>query len=235
MSGALSSVLVLMSVSALAQTDFYTENPSYNLTGSGAPASGYNGNVGIRFGLQASDVPAGDAVEVTALGFWAGTSGQFTGAGTVDYNHTLSLWVPNTYANRTGSYASLNLASVTLSAGATVDANGFAWVTLSTPITLVPSDYYMVLTSVTSGQTTDPYLNPYDNGSSGNTAITGYAGTPFVDYEGAYSTSGQAYNGSGYLGPNLQYEIVVVPEPSIMALGGIGLMALMVYRRRAVK
>ena len=54
MSGALSSVLALMSLSALAQTDLYNENPSYNLTGN--VETGYNGNVGNNFQVLASGV-----------------------------------------------------------------------------------------------------------------------------------------------------------------------------------
>jgi len=224
MSGALSSVLALMSLSALAQTDLYNENPSYNLTGN--VETGYTGNVGNNF-----QVLAGSTVDVTALGFYDGTPGMWTGSGTVVNNHTLSLWGPS--ATSGGNLGSLNLASVTLNAGATVDANGFAWVTLSTPIALVPGDYYDVLTSMTAGSGNDAYLQPYDTGSSGNPSYVLTSGAPFKIVQGAYSTSGYAYSLSTYLGPNLQYEIV--PEPSTVALGGIGLMALMAYRRRAVK
>jgi len=230
--GALGSVLVLMSVSALAQTDLYTENPAFNLSGN--VNSGYSGNVGIVF---SNAVPAGNTVEVTALGFYAGTPGQFTGAGTVDYNHTLSFWGPGTSLGY--NFSSVNLASVTLTAGTAVDLNGFAWVSLGTPITLAPSAYYLLMTTVTSGQSTDPYLSPYDSGSGGNPVVLFTAGGPgtgvgFDSSEGAYNTTGGiAYSDSGYLGPNLQFEIV--PEPSTMALGGMGLMALMVYRRRAAK
>jgi hypothetical protein len=224
MSSALSTVLALMSVPALAQTDLYLENPSYNTNGN--VLHNYTGNVGNNFQVVAADVPAGDSVEVTALGFYAYL-------GTTVNNHTLSLWGPS--ATSGGNLGSLNLASVTLSAGATADANGFAWVTLSTPITLVSGDYYDLLASVTSGSGNDPYLVPYDNGSSGNPVITpdvNGVDAPFYIVQGAYSTSGYAYTWSTYLGPNLQYE--EVPEPSTMALGGIGLMALMVYRRRTV-
>jgi len=235
----LSSLLILAAMPALAQTDMYLENPGFT----GTAQFGYTGNIGNNFQLVAADVPAGDTVNVTALGFYAGISGsgQWSTAGTVLQSHTLSLWGPKTSSG--GSFSGLSLDSVTLNAGATVDANGFAWVTLSTPTALVPGDYYLLMASVTSGSagTSDPYLNPYDSSSPQNAAITPDAsgvitGTPFYVSEGAYNTTGgYAYTWSTYLGPNLQY--VMVPEPSILALlvSSMAMTLALVSRRRASK
>lgn len=233
---ALSSLMILAAMPTLAQTDIYTENPAFT----GSPNYGYTGNVGNNFQLVAADVSAGDTVNVTALGFYAGISGsgQWSTAGSVLQNHTLSLWGPNT--SSLGSFSGLSLASVTLTAGSAVDANGFAWVALSTPISLTPGDWYLLMAGVTSGSagSADPYFNPYDSSSPQNAVITPDAsgvitGTPFYVNEGAYNTTGgYAYTWSTYLGPNLQYEVVPVPEPTSLAFLAGGLALTLISRRR---
>ena len=196
------AVSLLCAAPALAQVqatgNAYLENPAYNL--SGQVNRGYTGNVGCNF--KVSSIPFGDTISITALGFYSGTNGEYTGAGTVVNSHTLSLWGPSTTAG--GNLGSLNITNVTLPAGAAVDANGFAWATLSPPIVLTSGSNYDLLTSVTSGSGNDAYLTPDD---SGNNAAVVLNGSPFVINEGAYSTSGYAYSGSTYLGPNMQYEI----------------------------
>jgi hypothetical protein len=221
----LSSLLVVVALPAAA-TDFPTPTDLYTAnTPLSSPLSSYSGNVGIRFGLDANKVPGGDTVQVTDLGFYAGTPGQFTGAGTVDFDHTLSLWGPQSYANRAGNYGSLNLASMTLSAGTTVDADGFAWVQLSAPLTLIGGDYYVLLASYTSGQTADPYFNPY-SGASGAATLLWTPDNPTTANSvytiGRYGTgSGQeAYGNDGYLGSNLKFTMI--PEPATLALGLLG-------------
>ena len=203
-------MLLMAATTALAQVqasgDAYLFNSSYNTNVSGSIADGYNGNVGLNFQVVAADVPAGDTVYITALGYYAVS-------GSVVNNHTLSLWGPSTTPG--GNLASYNLASVTLNAGTLVDANGFAWVTLGTPIALVSGDYYDLLTSETgTGAGSDAYLQPYEGGGSSGPAVISFtAGSPFTAIQGAYSTSGYAYSGSAYLGPNMQYEIAG-PSPA---------------------
>lgn len=199
----LTAGLLLCAAPALAQQvqstgNAYLENPAFNLTGN--VLRSYTGSVGNNF--KVSGVPTGDTLSITALGFYSGTNGQFTGAGTVVNNHTLSLWGPSATAG--GNLGSLNITNVTLSAGATVDTNGFAWVTLNPPIVLTNGYNYDLLTSLTSGSANDAYLQPVD--SSNNTSVV-LNGSPFILNEGAYSTSGYAYSGATYLGPNMQYEI----------------------------
>ena len=193
------SLLLIVALPALAQyqasSDAWFFNSSYDTNVSGSLADGYNGNIGLNFQVVAANVPPGDTVYITALGFYAAS-------GTVGANHTLSLWGPATTAQ--GNLGSANLVSVTLNAGSPVDTNGFAWVTLSTPIALVAGDYYDLLASVTSGGP-DDYLQPYE----GSTAVISIpSGSPFAAIIGAYSTSGYAYSDSAYLGPNMQFQIV---------------------------
>jgi len=194
-----------------ASGDAYLFNSSYDTNVSGSIADGYSGNVGLNFQVVAADVPSGDNVYITALGFYAVS-------GTVVNNHTLSLWGPS--ATSSGNLGGENLTNVMLNAGTPVDANGFAWVTLTTPIVLVPGDYYDLLTTEAgTGAGSDAYLQPYEGGGlSGPAVISFPAGSPFAAIQGAYSTSGYAYSYSGYLGPNMQYEIEgpsPVPQVSI--------------------
>jgi hypothetical protein len=200
----LAVLLTMAAIPALAQVqesgDAYLQNSAYSLSGN--VLNNYSGNIGNNF--KATGVPAGDTLYVTALGFYAGTNGEWTGAGTVLDNHTLSLWGPSTAVG--GNLGSENITNVTLSAGATVDANGFAWVTLNPALALVSGSNYDLLTSVISGAGHDAYLPPVDSGSHNVVVLT--PGSPITLNEGAYSTSGYAYTGSTYLGPNLQYQIV---------------------------
>ena len=176
------------------------ENPSYQI-GSKTVVDGYSGSLGCNFQVAAADVPSGDSVYITALGYYAGTnSTEFTGGGTVTTGQTLSLWGPSTSA--AANLGSENVTNVTLAAGTAVDSNGFAWVTLNPPLPLVAGDYYDLLTTENGSEV---YLQPVD--SANNTPMVLPAGSPFVIYKGAYSTSGYAYSGSTYLGPNMQYEI----------------------------
>ena len=199
----LAAGVLLNTVPALAQVqqsgDAYLENPAYSLSGN--VLTSYSGNVGNNF--KAAGVPSGDTLYITALGFYAGTNGEWSGAGTVLDNHILSLWGPNTTVG--GNLASENMTNVTLSAGTTVDTNGFAWAVLNPPIALVSGSNYDVLTSLISGSGHDAYLPPVDSGSHNVVVLT--SGSPFTLNEGAYSTSGYAYTGSSYLGPNMQYAI----------------------------
>lgn len=203
MIGGVAVVLTLAAIPALGQVqasgNVYFENPAYAITND--VNTGYSGNVGCNF--QVYDVPGADTLTITALGFYAGTNGEWTGSGTVANSHTLSLWGPS--ATPGGNLSANNVTNVTLAAGTAVDANGFAWVTLNPPIALTSGDYYDLLTSVTSGSGNDAYLTPVD--SSNNAVVTLPASYPFAIVEGAYSTSGYAYGNSTYLGPNMQYEV----------------------------
>ncbi|MGH7941872.1 MAG: hypothetical protein ACREFR_12465, partial [Limisphaerales bacterium] len=195
-------LLIIAALPALAQIqasgDVYLENPAYAITND--VNTNYNGNVGCNF--QAYDVPSADTLSITALGFYAGTNGEWPGSGALVNSHTLSLWGPGATAG--GNLSANNITNVTLDAGAAVDANGFAWVALNPPIPLTSGDYYEALASVTAGVGNDGYLTPID--SKNNTAITLPASYPIAIVQGAYNNSGgYAYSGSAYLGPNMEY------------------------------
>src|SRR5215469_14682535 len=105
----LAAVLVCCAVPAVAQQvqisgDSYLENPAFVVS----PLRGYTGSIGCNF--QANGVPSGDTLYVTALGFYAGTNGEYTGAGTVVNSHTLSLWGPSTTSG--GNLSSKNVTNV---------------------------------------------------------------------------------------------------------------------------
>lgn len=236
---------IIAAIPVLAQSDAWLENPSYNLPGTGSGNGVGFGNsysVGANFELTAANVPAGDNVEITALGYYAGTPGEFSNGtgGSVTTSQTVDLFGGAT--TKAGGNLSGNLlASVTVAAGTTVDANGFAWVQLSTPVLLAYGDYYDLLSTENGSEA---YLNPYDGGSPNNAALGSdssgvIAGTPFYVNSGVYASSitaseGYAYTWSAYLGPDMQYA-VVVPEPSTLALLTGGLITAFGLRRRHSK
>jgi len=223
----LGGLLTVAAIPALAQDqgsgDAWIFNPSYNTTGNSASYA----QVGGEFQVVAADVPSGDTLEVTGLG-WYSVSGS---APSVNIN--ISLWGGSATHGFTSSSGNL-LTTATVNSGTAVSSDGFAWVTLSTPIALTAGDYYNLLESAESGNVT--YLQPYDNGSSGHASAIPSVGSPITLYEGMYSVSGFAYSGSEYLGPDVQYEIEgpnPVPEPGTMALvaGGVAI-GLGLRRRR---
>jgi len=197
-----------------------------------APQSGYSGVVGVRFGVEAADIPSGQTVRVTELGFFAGKAGQFSGAGTIDFSHTVSLYGPLGYSSRNGDYSSLSVGSVTVPLSNLVDADGWSWVTLASPIDLVGGQYYTLVSSVVSGQTTDPYFDPFA-GPSGSASLIApnsifYNGSGDTYMIGRYAlgSGAEAYNASGYLAANMKFEIIpeVSTSMSLACLAGFGLL-----------
>jgi hypothetical protein len=95
--------------------------------------------------------------------------GRLYVAGNVQ-NHGINLWAVTSQTN---------LASGTVLAASPSDSNGFKYVTLGTPVTLVPGTSYAIAVDETSGGDTwtnlwVPTLNPI-----------------FTDYSSCYSSSGQ--------------------------------------------
>lgn len=196
------------------------------------PQSGYSGVVGVRFGVEANDIPAGQTVQVTNLGFFAGKPGQFTGAGVVDFSHSIALYGPRDYSSRAGDYSSLQVAEVTIAAGNAVDADGWSWVALGSPLDLVGGQYYSLVASMTAGQSADPYFDGYA-GPGGTASLTApnsifYNGGSDNYMKGRYGLGNgeEAYDSDGYLAANFQYQ--VIPEASsamaLMVFSGLGLL-----------
>jgi hypothetical protein len=195
--------------------DFVTAN----LDPTATPVSGWTGIVGTRFGVEANDIPAGAQVQVTHLGFYAGTSGQFTGANAVDVEHNVTLGGPQNYNNRRGDFSSLTVASAVIPVGNPVDANGWSWVQLGSPVVLQGGQYYVVAVDNLTNAL-DPYFDP-DKGPGGTASIlapgsifrNGTGGSDDGYMSGRYGlwNGGEAYYSTGYLGASFQYTLNVAP------------------------
>jgi hypothetical protein len=200
-----------------------------------SPKSGYSGVVGVRFGVEAADIPVGQTVRVTELGFFAGKAGQFPGAGTVDFSHTVGLYGPRGFSSRSGDYSSLSVGSVSVPANHSVDADGWSWMVLGSPVDLVGGQYYTLVSTVVSGESADPYFEPFD-GPSGSASLIApnsifYNGSGDTYMIGRYGlgSGAEAFATSGYLAANMKFEII--PEPS-SAISLVCLAGLVVLRRR---
>lgn len=204
--------LLLASTALSSALDFVTAN----VAPGAVPKSGWTGIVGTRFGVEANDIPAGARVKVTHLGFYAGIVGQFADAGVVDVPHNVTLNGPLNFPNRTGDYSSLPVTSVLVPAGNPVDANGWSWVELPSPVVLQGGQYYVIaVDNVTDAR--DPYFDP-DQGPGGTAVITTPGsifrnGTGDVYMVGRYGLAAgwEAYPSSGYLGASFQYTLDTAP------------------------
>ncbi|HEV2328398.1 MAG TPA: PEP-CTERM sorting domain-containing protein [Verrucomicrobiae bacterium] len=216
-------------IPALAQNqgsgDAVIFNPAFNPSVSGS--TGSYAQVGGEFHLLAAGVPSGDTVYVTALGWYsiAGTAPAV--------NYTISLYGPGTAALQ--NLSSDLIGTGTVASGTALSSDGFAWVTLTTPIALTAGDYYNLIENAATGNVT--YYQPYQGGgTTGPAVVTPPAGSPFAAVEGMYNNStGYAYSSSEYLGPDMQYEIegpTPVPEPATIALLAGGFVTALGLRRR---
>jgi hypothetical protein len=215
--------------------DFVTANPKQTAT----PLSGWTGIVGTRFGVEATDIPAGARVKVTHLGFYAAVAGRFTGAGAVDVEHNVTLNGPRDWNSRNGDFSGLPVAAVVVPIGNPVDANGWSWVELPTPVVLQGGQYYVIaVDNVTNAL--DPYFDP----DVGPPDLTGAAtativapGSIFRNGTGTTDAwmigrwglaSGQeGYPTGGYVGASFQYTLDTapviatdLPATTVVAQGG---------------
>jgi len=208
-------VFLFASVGLSDALEFVTPNVAVGAV----PKSGWTGVVGTRFGVEANDIPAGARVKVTHLGFYAGVSGQFTGAGVVDLEHNVTLNGPRDYNSRSNEYASLPVASAVIPIGNPVDSNGWSWVELPTPVQVVGGQYYVVaVDNVTNSL--DPYFDP--NQGPGGASVILAPGSIFRNGTGdgymvgryLLAAGAEAYPGTGYLGASFQYSLDTAPEIS---------------------
>ena len=113
--------------------------------------------------------------------------------------------------------------------------NGYRWVQLSSTVTLVPNEYYLLNASVDG-------VDNWGDSISGSqiTWNSQYVPTdPGYDFSrsGVYGDSIPAYNSNGvntsaYPAANLGYNVVPVPEPASLSLMGIGLAVVFGYTRK---
>jgi len=159
-------------------------------------------------------------------------------------NHTVTVWdgSGNTVAS-----------AVVPSGTPTLWANGYAWVPLSSTVTLSYQSYYEVGATVVGG--VDPWGDlisntATDNGNNGqitwnveNGSWSGTANGPFVQAGGGYEFSRDGQYGSTqlpgtqtsaqdsiYPAPNLGYNIQPVPEPTSLGLAAAGVTFLAGFR-----
>lgn len=195
--------------------------------------------VGTRFSL---DRPSGqpnavltpeNEIRVTHLGFYAGqNTAALPGDGVVNFEHTVELRGPVNFGDRGGAFNNV-LASVVVPAGAAVSADGFAYVALATPVIIPNADpnYYMLSASYVAGQAADPFWDPY-SGPGGSAVLGSSVAGLFSDFKGRYGSGNgaEAFDFDGYLGANMMFDIVPIPEPTALAL--LGLLAPLAMRRR---
>lgn len=225
------SLLLATAIPALAQAPptggsgnapAYLFNPNFVVTAEDVlydgDATGYGGTV---FQCQGA---LGAVTYITDLGFYAGTNGEWAGnggsegaSGTLRNNHLIILYGPtaaNPVTTASLSFTNNDVASATVLAGSPVDANGYAWVTLSSPVALAPGGWYVLL-ATNQPLTLDASVAPYDFQSPDHSCIVGPTGlvltngvdapAPFSIYEGCYGYGLYNYAYSVYMGPNMEY------------------------------
>ncbi len=168
-------------------------------------------------------------IDVTQLGLLVGSPGnQFANAAAQD--HLVGIYT-------TGGTL---LGSATISAGSALDANGFAWVTLGTPIDLTAGDY-VVAALYNQGSADGFYAGDFgNNGKSMAAGLTfdqawiWYNGFSPIDPNNPNGTAGLFTEGnsirSAYIGPNFQFT--AAPEPASLALLASGILGLGMLRRK---
>jgi len=211
--------LVLPSA-VLAQTDGSTLfNPNIDL--STGTQNGFVGYVGCQF------LSAGASGEtVNYLGFYdAGGDGLAN-------SHTMALWE----TGWNGQSSRGLLAEITVPAGTSAPLiGGYRWVQLPSTITLVPNEYYLLNANVDG-------VDLWGDSISGSqiTWNSQYVPTdPGYDFsrQGVYGDSIPAYNGNGvnpssYPAANLGFNVIPVPEPTTLSLMGIGMAAVLGFKRK---
>lgn len=196
---------------AFAQTDGSTLF-TLNVDLSTLSQNDYVGYVGSQF-LSAG---GGSGEQVNYLGFYdAGGDG-------LTESHTIALWE----TGWNGQSSRGLLAEITVPAGTSAPLiDGYRWVELPSTITLVPNEYYLLNASVDG-------VDQWGDVISGSqiTWDSQYVPTdPGYDFTkaGIYGNSIPAYSqngGSDSIDPaaNLGFNVVPAPEPSTLALLGIG-------------
>ena len=183
--------------------DTYAATPAVSTNSVGQPVGFNAGSNGWRF-------QALQNVDVVSLGYWdwAGDGDGFAS----DVN--VAIWTD----------AGTPLGSLTVPAGASGTLiDEFRYANLTTPIPLSSGQFYRIAASATAGDLPYNFSAPITESAA-------------IDYDTGYYTFVSApltfpttVGGVGsFFGPNFLY----VPEPSSLALAGLGLLAICCRRRR---
>jgi hypothetical protein len=204
--------------------------------------NGFQGYVGAIFLTSYNYYP-----EINYLGF-----ADPTGAALAN-SHVISLW-DNTGGNTL-------LATATVPAGTpTLWADGYDWVQLPSTVNLTYNNWYYIVAQVgnvdTVGNPVDSWGDLIQNNSPDGTAGSSgpVANNGQITWSGQYVAAEQGYefsrdgiyssddnaadfnqagaNDSIYPAPNLGFNVVPAPEPATLSLLGIGMAAVLGFKRK---
>jgi hypothetical protein len=179
-----------------------------------SPGTGYlfsNGNgftVGDLFRVGA------DPLQITSLGMFDG------GAPGLDQSHSVGLWTDSgTLLGRVDFSPGLSGSS----------ANGFLYLTLSSPVTLQPGSQYVIGVSYPVGSTDGVHVNDSIETETWSSAAHLVFGRYTADGAG-FIFPPYSVGGLSYVGPNALFT--VVPEPGTVGLAACAASVALCFRLR---
>ncbi len=193
-------------------------------------AAGFGGSKVVGFSFQTSL----SNVEVTALGRYM-VSGNSHVHELSFIEQTVGIY-PNTYGGPVLATANLDMST------GTPDALGFKYAELSSPVSLVPGQTYILVSQEGSTFGGDSF---YDQSQATATMASGFnEQLTLFNFDSTSYTVGQSVTDLNWqagapttnaYGP-LSFEYITVPEPTVLGLGMIagGLLAFRGWRRRSV-
>jgi len=215
----MSKVAIVVAVGAVALTATNASAAVLFGVGVGAERTNYAGQLGTKFTVGGTDMT------VHQLGLYDGGA-----AGFID-SHPVRIY------NLAGTtiLASVTINAITSSSPTPGNAGDYAFVALTTPVTLLANTTYVLTAWYPSngtgegGRNTNDPFRDLGAGDTFSSLATNYGGRYSNDITDVFSaeTAGAPL---GYGGPNL--STTAIPEPTSLALLGLGALGLL--RRRAV-